>query len=155
MSRITIKHLMKNKFYIYLSLTLAWMVVIFLFSAQNANESSTLSNGILLQIVSFFHIPDSALQTLSFLIRKCAHATEYGVLAILFYLLYGETKLRCYQYPMAILSSFLYACTDEFHQLFVPGRAGMLQDVLIDTFGAVIALVVVYGIVCIQNKNKE
>ena len=35
-----------------------------------------------------------------------------------------------------------YACTDEFHQLFVPGRAGLLSDVLIDSLSAVLGLVV-------------
>ena len=36
--------------------------------------------------------------------------------------------------------SVLYACTDEIHQTFVPGRAGMLTDVLIDGGGALIGL---------------
>ena len=43
-----------------------------------------------------------------------------------------------------ILISFsitvLYACSDEFHQLFVPGRAGMIQDVMIDSIGIILAL---------------
>ena len=30
----------------------------------------------------------------------------------------------------------LYAATDEFHQLFVPARAGMVTDVLVDSAGA-------------------
>lgn len=30
----------------------------------------------------------------------------------------------------------LYACTDEYHQLFVPGRSGQLRDVMIDAVGA-------------------
>lgn len=36
----------------------------------------------------------------------------------------------------AVLFSMLYACTDEFHQIFVPGRACRAADVLIDTAGA-------------------
>ena len=40
--------------------------------------------------------------------------------------------------------TFGYACTDEFHQLFVPGRAGRFTDVLIDSSGAlVLSLIVV------------
>ena len=31
-----------------------------------------------------------------------------------------------------------YAATDEFHQLFVPGRAGMVTDVLIDSIGVTV-----------------
>ena len=36
---------------------------------------------------------------------------------------------------LLILGVFLYACTDEFHQLFMDGRAGQFKDVLIDTAG--------------------
>lgn len=32
--------------------------------------------------------------------------------------------------------STAYAATDEFHQIFVPGRAGMVTDVMIDSSGA-------------------
>lgn len=146
---------MKAKFRIYLGLTILWMIVIFLFSAQNAEESSSLSNGIFLQLVHFFAIPEEAVGTITFLIRKAAHATEYGVLAILFYLLYGETRARQRRYRYAIASSFLYACTDEFHQLFVPGRAGMLQDVLIDTSGAGVALVLVYLCLYLYDNRRQ
>ena len=34
----------------------------------------------------------------------------------------------------------LYACTDEFHQSFVPGRVAAVHDVLIDSAGAWLAL---------------
>ena len=43
---------------------------------------------------------------------------------------------------MLLLIRAFYACTDEFHQLFVPGRAGLLSDVLIDSLSAVLGLVV-------------
>ena len=36
---------------------------------------------------------------------------------------------------------FLYACTDEFHQLFVPGRSGNFRDVIIDTSGGVLSAI--------------
>lgn len=155
MCRIISKRSMKNKFRLYLCLCILWMIVIFLFSAQNADESSSLSNGIFFQLAQLFHIPDTAMQTMTFLIRKAAHASEYGLLAILFYLLYGETKFMSYRYMCALLSAFLYACTDEFHQLFVPGRAGLMQDVLIDTSGACIALLLVYGFLHLQKSIRK
>jgi VanZ family protein len=37
-----------------------------------------------------------------------------------------------------------YACTDEFHQLFVPGRAGLITDVLIDSIGAVFITLILH-----------
>ena len=33
---------------------------------------------------------------------------------------------------------FLYACSDEVHQLFVVGRSGEIFDVLLDSFGGMI-----------------
>ena len=36
---------------------------------------------------------------------------------------------------------FLYACTDEFHQLFVPGRDGNFRDVIIDTSGGTLSAI--------------
>ena len=38
----------------------------------------------------------------------------------------------------ALGMTVLYACSDELHQLFVPGRAGMIRDVLIDSVGPVV-----------------
>ncbi len=37
---------------------------------------------------------------------------------------------------LSIVYSALYACSDEFHQIFVPGRTALLSDVGIDTIGA-------------------
>lgn len=37
----------------------------------------------------------------------------------------------------------LYAASDEFHQLFVPGRSGRLTDVLIDSAGLLAGILVV------------
>lgn len=52
----------------------------------------------------------------------------------------------------SLLVTFLYACTDEFHQLFVPGRAGRFTDVLIDCTGA-LALCII--LTCIQRHRKN
>ena len=52
---------------------------------------------------------------------------------------------------LAILFVFLYACTDEFHQLFIEGRSGRFRDVLIDTAGGFLC----YIIILIKNKRKK
>ena len=38
---------------------------------------------------------------------------------------------------LALVLAAAFACTDEWHQLSVPGRDGNLRDVLIDSAGAV------------------
>jgi len=35
---------------------------------------------------------------------------------------------------------FLYAASDEFHQIFVPSRTALVSDVIIDTTGGAIGL---------------
>jgi VanZ family protein len=41
---------------------------------------------------------------------------------------------------LALLITILYAFSDEYHQTFVPGRHGQLQDVAIDMTGALLAM---------------
>ena len=52
---------------------------------------------------------------------------------------------------LAILASALYACTDELHQLFVPGRTGQIFDVFVDTLGATFGCLLVLGILKIKQ----
>ena len=58
---------------------------------------------------------------------------------------------------LSIGISFLYACSDEIHQLFVPGRSGNILDVLIDTVGASVGVLVFSFIVrkCCKYEQKE
>ena len=60
------------------------------------------------------------------------------------------------QYPltMSILFSFLYACTDELHQIFVPGRSAQFQDILIDTLGASFGATITYLTIKLFAKIK-
>ncbi|MBU0996440.1 MAG: VanZ family protein [Firmicutes bacterium] len=47
------------------------------------------------------------------------------------------------------------AAIDEFIQYFVPGRAMMFTDWLIDSFGVIIGVIVVKLIVKYIEKNKQ
>ena len=48
-----------------------------------------------------------------------------------------------------------YACTDEFHQLFVPGRSGQITDVMIDTLGGSIGVLIISVITLIKKLLKK
>jgi len=87
-----------------------------------------------------------SLSTLIFLVRKTAHFTEYAILGSLFFLNLRNTPLGLIKHPLAtsILFSFLYACTDEIHQIFVPGRSAQFRDILIDTLGASFGIAITY-----------
>jgi VanZ family protein len=55
----------------------------------------------------------------------------------------------------AVALAFLYAMTDEFHQLFVAGRAGRFIDVCIDTAGAVIGVLILAIIIKFHYNNTK
>lgn len=78
------------------------------------------------------------------LVRKTAHAFEYFVLSLLILNLIYQIKQKVFwkSFLLSILVCFIYACTDEFHQYFIDGRAAMFKDVLIDSLGASIAMLI-------------
>ena len=81
-------------------------------------------------------------------IRKYAHMFEYCMLGITSMLFMRELLINRLGTPAAPLSawvfSFLYACSDELHQYFVPGRAALLSDVAIDAMGFLPCVAAVY-----------
>lgn len=122
-----------------------WMVLIFMFSGEVANISSHRSGEIVSSLQSSF-VPGLAYHDLEVLVRKAAHMLLYFVLgALIFVALKEETKLPMKKEAIITISlAFLYACTDEFHQLFVQGRSSHFSDVLIDTVGASLAVLLCY-----------
>lgn len=130
---------------INLLLIILWMLFIFVMSAQTGVESGNTSDRIVQLIGAIGIDVESSLgETIHFLIRKAAHFFEYFILSLLCY-----NYLRAFmegkkKYIWSIIISFLYACSDEFHQTFVPGRVGSFMDVFIDTLGASAAMLFVY-----------
>jgi VanZ family protein len=100
-------------------LVVIWMAVIYWFSDQPV-------------------IPGSQINTLDFIIKKTAHIGEYAILYLLLLNALGFKQMQ-----NAFLLGLAYAFTDELHQLFTPGRTGMLRDVLtFDTLGLLVGVVI-------------
>lgn len=136
-------------------LLIGWMGVIFLFSEQPGDESGDLSGHLSYEVSSVLHHvfhrdcteEDIMLlaEKIDYPLRKAAHMTEYGILAVIGFFATISWPLRGKkQYWFPLTAAFLYAITDEIHQLYVPGRVGCATDVLIDTSGAAIALFIVW-----------
>jgi len=67
-------------------------------------------------------------------LRKLAHAAEFGVL--------GALLVRAMRSPvLAFALGTLYAVSDEVHQALVPGRMGSPVDVAIDAVGVACGVV--------------
>jgi VanZ family protein len=75
---------------------------------------------------------------------------EYSIFAILAWRAIhqpGGNQHRPWRWDEAGLAAtlvFAYAASDEFHQVFVPGRTALVTDVLIDTSGGLIGLTLLY-----------
>ncbi len=147
-------------------ITVIWMGVIFSFSAEPAEESTSTSDAVVDKICSVvvndYKSLDEAsrretIGNYSLLVRKCAHFTSYLVLGILVYSTFIAFDVRGKKtFPYSLAACALYAVSDEAHQYFVPGRACRLLDVLIDSSGAVVGI----GFAClfllfIAGKSKD
>lgn len=142
-------------------LIFVWMAVIFLFSSQSGEESSQLSEGFLRKFILCF-LPDGismdTVELLEYIVRKCAHMTEYAVLGILISLqirMYGMFRSEAGKIMAAAGFVMAYAATDEFHQLFIGGRNGQFMDILIDTCGGIIGAVIVSLLAGYSMKKKK
>ena len=88
--------------------------------------------------------PDS-FDFLHFTIRKLAHLSEYGILALLWFRAWRGTSLGWGMVwaRSAFAICLAVAAIDEFHQGFVPSRGSSPYDVAIDACGALVALIIV------------
>ncbi len=129
---------------IKLVLIVSWMGLIFSFSNDTGVVSTRKSDGIIIRVVEFFKgeklspiEKDKWTTYLVVPVRKGAHLGVYFILGVLIISFYKEFNLARYKMILlALLTAFLYACSDELHQLFIPGRSGQIKDIILDTVGA-------------------
>lgn len=134
---------------------LFWIGLIFYMSNQPGDVSSKQS-GLVLKLFQMLGVDlNKELGELAtFIVRKTAHFTEYFILYLLTVnvMKYYLDIKRAILY--AVIFSIFYACTDEIHQYFIPGRAMAFKDVLIDSSGALVAMIIVI-INLKTNINKK
>jgi len=103
-----------------------WMMVIYYFSSRNTSG------------VPIVH-------DLQFYFFKSLHLIEYSILGFLLFFAFVNFKI-------SLVIGYIYAITDEIHQLFVVGRSGKFTDTLFDIAGILIGL---YIYKYIQKKFKN
>lgn len=167
-----IRDIMKvnRTFCIRLSLAVAilvWCLLIFFMSAETADLSGDRSEGISRRIINAFveifkleaEDKEASIQFFEHLLRKAAHVFAYFVLSFLSLML--AFTYECKEYVRILSSSvfcLIYAQSDEIHQIFVPGRAGSMKDVLIDMSGVLISVLLVYlikAIITLRKRKKD
>ncbi len=128
----------KRKIHIGVSwvLVIICMGIIFFLSAQNGEESSDLSGSFVMAFLNGLGIViDEGL------LRSIAHCLEFMGLSVLFFNAIYVTWFLKLTPIIAFFGTVLYAITDEIHQIFVPGRAFQISDILVDSTGALIGVI--------------
>lgn len=137
--------------YIAWILVVGWMGCIFYLSHQPASSSSELSTGIMSFLLSIIKwLPFQFDQTIvHFFIRKGAHFFAYLILGML---VCHALNINRFRFFVALTICIVYAITDEVHQLFIEGRSGEVRDVVIDSFGSIVGIVVYLFVKKLKNK---
>ncbi|NMM54296.1 VanZ family protein [Paenibacillus aquistagni] len=140
--------------------------IIFYSSSQPANEQDvkpTLAGMISEESLSWFpsmefyygrqlvSTDDGMYAFLEFWLRKGAHFATFGVLGLLFLRAWRKYTHLEIASIAALLCTFLYAASDEWHQSFVVNRTGRIADVVLDTTGALFFIV----IACLLIRRRE
>lgn len=121
---------------VLLGVLAATYLMIFSFSAQDATASAGLSGRI---AALFADEASPAFPTTHLVIRKLAHAAEFALLYLIWYLLLRDAFPHAAMWvhlllPLALVA--VSATADEWSQRLSPGRSCSATDVLIDLAGA-------------------
>ena len=141
---------LKIKRILFEILTIITCIIIFIFSSQNGEKSGLTSRGFVRKIVEITGITndlneeekEEVIENCQFVVRKLAHFSIYAILGINilgFVNTYKNFKFKS-QIEITLFSGFLYAVSDEFHQMFSGGRTASPKDVYIDTLGVLFGI---------------
>ena len=125
--------------------------IIFGFSAQDGETSGGISKGVITIIADVFNLNGDTrnifIEKGEGVIRKLAHFGIYTLLGLASMGFIATFNLkRKNQILITTVWGFLYASTDELHQMFINGRNASFLDVLLDTSGVIfgILLIIIY-----------
>ena len=126
---------------IHVAVVILIMIFIFIQSALPADLSSMESNVIVQMLAQFVSIDP---ESISFVVRKAAHFTEYLILGCALVPVMREHGKKAI---LAWLIGSAYAVTDEIHQYFVSERSCEIQDMCIDSCGVLVGVLIVLLII--------
>lgn len=136
-------------------LVIGIMIAVFLFSSQSGGDSNHLSKGILEQIFEFFNVNADPLKLdqYNLVLRKIAHFSLYFLLGTgaMGFLLTTSLKMR-YSFALSLLFCVLFAATDELHQFLSGTRNGNPLDVLLDSAGALLSILLLSFSVKVKDR---
>ncbi len=142
---------------IIMILLIGTFYIIFGFSSQNGEESGNVSGKIARFVLEKIPIEknEQNLKRTEGIIRKIAHFSIYawvGFLVMSFFSTYSIKETKRIMISLGI--GILYAISDEIHQSFVPDRSCQITDVILDSMGVLLGILVLCLMVKIHNKIK-
>ena len=170
----------KRRCQIFPILTILWLCVIYSFSLEPADLSEDTSLGLigwmLEHVVPWLkdevaNLSEGQMLFLHGMVRKAAHFTEYFILGVLsaasVLQIEAGKNIRCgmhhrvrltprlMQGAAALIFCIAAAPADETIQLFVEGRAGMVRDVVLDSFGAAVGIGAVLVLIKLRKRTSR
>ena len=124
---------------------LVWLVVIFVGSTNLMSAEHT-SRFIVPFLLWLKPMSPQTIWVILVFMRKCAHVTEYAILALLLWRalrsLPAVSMKMSMSFGATLLGCTVFAAMDEFHQSFVKSRTPSVHDVLLDVAGALLGLLI-------------
>jgi VanZ family protein len=150
-----------------------WAGIIFVASSQPYEQQDlrpTLTHNINLQFIEdqfsetviYYAGTEISIDTrgvegfVEFFIRKGAHFSVYFILGFLLYRLINRYRnMVRFRFLLSLVAVVLYAASDEIHQYFTPNRTALLEDVMLDSFGGFIGIIVAVCIYKIRDRRLK
>jgi VanZ family protein len=122
-----------------------WMAVVL---AMSSTQMSAENTGSILRPLLNWLLPGLRpphLDVIHAVVRKTAHVTEYGILAALWRRAFvrGQVVRPALAGALAWGVAVICAIVDETHQSFLPSRTGTVSDVMLDSAGALAAILLI------------
>ena len=143
-------------------LIIVLMGIIFSFSNDTGSASTKKSDSVIVTITEKFlgreltsSEKEKYIDKFVVLVRKSGHLFIYlllglSIISFLKEFMIIDTK----SVIITCIIVFIYACSDEVHQLYVSGRSGEALDVIIDTIGGFIGSYLYYLIYKYRRKRN-
>lgn len=164
MNKEILKHIIR---YILMIMIIVVCCIIFHFSAEQSEKSGERSGKVAREVVVTLNkdknLSEKQIEVktneIQPVVRKIAHYSIYTLLGLLVMLCCETYKgQQIIKFDISVILTFLYACTDEFHQRFISGRSGEIIDVCIDTAGAFLGIaliLLIFTIIECVKVHKE
>ena len=141
---------MKKKI-ISIIVLILWACFIFYLSNQPSQVSGKVSGDMIKSVLS---VSEATFNLIHNPLRELMHAVEFLIFALLLFNVLHNFNVKSV-YIYCILISIVCSILDETHQLYVPGRAFEILDLILDSIGIIIACILHFNFISCMKTKKD